>query len=150
MNPTRLAFRLGSLTRSSIEMRCSLLVLAVFLGGCATLIHGSTQSIQVESEPSGARVEVDGRPVGETPTTMDLRREEEHRVRIYYADQEPHKVTLRQGRSLWTAVNVLNLVVPGVLVDLSTGAFYSLEPDPISATFEKPTPSAPDSTQSNP
>jgi hypothetical protein len=131
-------------------MRVLLPALAVILGGCATLIHGSSQSVRVESEPSDARVEVDGRPVGNTPTTVQLKRNQDHRVRIYHADREPHTVTLRQGRSIWTAVNLLNFVVPGVLVDLSTGAFYTLDPDPISATFDEPAPSAPDSSQSGP
>ncbi len=79
---------------------------------------------------------------------MDLRRDEDHIVRIYHAGYEPHKITLRRGRSLWSALNVTNLIVPGVLVDLSTGAFYSLESDPINATLEESTPSVPDSSQS--
>lgn len=132
-------------------MRVLLVALAAVLGGCATLIHGSSQDVRVESEPSDARVEVDGRPVGETPTTVRLKRNQEHRIRIYHADHEPHTVMLRQGRSIWTTVNLLNLIVPGVLVDLSTGAFYKLNPDPISATLADSTSSSvPDSLQSNP
>lgn len=131
-------------------MRFLLPVVVIVLGGCATLIHGSTQSVRVESEPSDARVEVDGRPVGQTPTTVRLERNQDHRVRIYREGYEPHTVTLRQGRSIWTAVNLLNLVVPGVLVDLSTGAFYSLNPDPIGATLNESSPAAPDSSQSDP
>jgi hypothetical protein len=131
-------------------MRLLLPALVVVLGGCATLIHGSSQSVRVESEPSNARVEVDGRPVGDTPTTVQLERDQDHRVRIYHAGHEPHTVSLRQGRSIWTAVNLLNLVVPGILVDLSTGAFYALDPDPISATLDESTSSAPDSSRSGP
>jgi len=128
-------------------MRVLLLALAFVLGGCATLIHGSNQEVRVESEPSDARVEVDGRPAGETPTTLRLKRDREHRIQIYYADHEPHTVTLRQNRSIWATVNLLNLIVPGMLVDFSTGAFYKLDPDPISATFDD---AASDSLQSNP
>jgi len=131
-------------------MRFLLLLLAVVLGGCATLLNGSSQSIRVESDPSEARVEVDGRPVGTTPTTIRLKRNEEHKVRIYHSGHEPHSVTLRQGRSLWTAVNLANFVVPGVLVDLSTGAFYTLGPDPIKATLEETGSPEPDSLQSEP
>lgn len=126
-------------------MRGLLLTFALFLGGCATLIHGSSQSIRVDSEPEGARVEVDGRPVGQTPTTVDLSRDEDHRVRLHHERHEAHTVTLQQGRSLWASVNLLNLILPGVLVDLSTGAFYSLDPDPISPTLEETTPTATDS-----
>lgn len=118
-------------------MRVFLLTSALLLSGCATLIHGSSQSIRVESEPSGAQVEVDGRPVGETPTTVDLKRDQDHNVRLYHTGHEPHTVTLQRGRSLWTTVNILNLVVPGVLIDLSTGAFYKLEPAPISPSLDE-------------
>lgn len=131
-------------------MRFFLLALAMGLGGCATLIHGSSQSVRVESDSSGARVEVDGRPVGETPTTVQLERNQNHRVRVFREGQEPHTVRTQQGRSIWAAVNLLNLIVPGVLVDLSTGAFYSVSPDPIQATFDASTSPAADSSQSDP
>lgn len=125
-------------------MRYLLLVSVFLLGGCATLIHGSSERVRVESEPDGAQVEVDGRPMGTTPTTLDLRRDQDHVVRVYHPEYAPHEVTLSQNRSLWTITNLLNLVVPGMLVDLSTGAFYTLEPDLISPTFDAP-PSDPDS-----
>lgn len=115
----------------------------LLLSGCATLIHGPSQSIRVESEPSGAQVEIDGRPVGETPTTVDLKRDQDHRVRLHHTGHEPHTVTLQRSRSLWATVNILNLVVPGVLVDLSTGAFYTLEPAPISPSLEESNPAGP-------
>jgi hypothetical protein len=118
------------------KMRVLLLALSFLLGGCATLIHGADQSVRVESEPSGARVEVDGRPVGKTPTTVDLKRGQDHMVQLYHAGHEPYKAMLQQGRSLWVYVNVINLAVPGMLVDLSTGAFHSLEPSVISPTLE--------------
>jgi hypothetical protein len=121
-------------------MRVLLLTSALFLGGCATLIHGSSQSIRVESEPEGAQVEVDGRPVGRTPTTVDLSRDQDHRVRLHHSGYEAHTVTLQQGRSLWASVNLLNLIVPGMLVDLSTGAFYRLDPEPVSPTLDETTP----------
>lgn len=121
-------------------MRVLLLTLPLFLGGCATLIHGSSQSVRVESEPEGAHVEVDGRPVGQTPTTVDLSRGKDHRVRLYHEGHEAHTVTLQQSRSLWASVNLLNLIIPGVLVDLSTGAFYSLDPEPVSPTLDEATP----------
>ncbi len=118
-------------------MRMLLLTVAVFLGGCATLIQGSSESVRVESEPAGAQVEVDGRPVGETPTTVDLERDQDHRMRLHHAGHETHTVVLQKSRSLWASVNLLNLVIPGVLIDLSTGAFYSLEPDLINPSLDE-------------
>lgn len=117
----------------SATVRFLLVLVATGLMGCATLIHGPSQEVTVESTPSEAQVEVDGRPVGETPVTTVLARDREYSVRIYRDGYEPHQTTLRPGRSIWAAVNALNLFVPGLLVDASTGALHTLEPGAITA-----------------
>lgn len=135
----------SSLFRPS-EMRYLLLFISLCVGGCATLIHGSTQEIEIASEPSEARVEVDGRPVGETPTTAVLKRGQSYLITIYSDGHEPYTTTLRNGRSYWTALNIFNLFLPGLLIDLSTGAYYSFEPGQIDAELEALHPEA-DSSQ---
>ena len=117
-------------------MRYLVFVVTFCLAGCATLIHGSDESIEVTSTPSGASVEVNGRPVGETPTTAVLERGKSYTVKIYRDGYESYTETLRNGRSLWISLNIFNLMLPGLLVDASTGAFYSLEPDQISAELD--------------
>ena len=112
------------------------------LMGCATLIHGTSQEVTVESTPTEAQVEVDGRPVGETPTTTVLKRDREYTVSIYREGHEPHRTTLRPRRNIWATVNILNLVVPGLLIDASTGALYSLEPGTIAPELQPVTPNA--------
>ena len=128
--------------------RCLLVFASMGMVGCATLIHGSAQEITVESTPSEAQVEVNGRPVGETPTTAVLKRNREYSISIYQEGYEPHHATLRPGRSLWAAVNLLNFFVPGLLVDASTGALHSLNPGTVapdlqpvdSSAVDPPTP----------
>ncbi|WP_103027705.1 PEGA domain-containing protein [Salinibacter altiplanensis] len=116
---------------------CCLLVFAsVGLGGCATLIHGSSQEVTVESAPSEAQVEVDGRPVGETPTTAILERDREYAISIYQEGYEPYHTTLRPGRSLWATVNVLNFFIPGLLIDASTGALHALDPGTVAPELQ--------------
>ena len=116
-------------------MRYLILVVALCLPGCATLIHRSDESVEVNSTPSGANVEVNDRPVGEMPTTATLERGTAHTIRIYREGYEPHEATLQNGRSLWASLNILNFGV-GLLVDASTGAFYSLKPDAIGAELD--------------
>ncbi len=113
-----------------------MLVASAGMVGCATLIHGSSQEIVVESTPSEAQVEVDGRPVGETPTTTVLKRNREYSISIYQEGYEPYHTTLRPGRSLWATVNLLNFFVPGLLVDASTGALYSLDPGTVAPELQ--------------
>ncbi|MFB6271616.1 MAG: PEGA domain-containing protein [Salinibacter sp.] len=117
-------------------MRYLVLLASIGLVGCATLIHGTDQEVEIQSDPTGAQVEIDGRPVGETPTTATLARNRTHSVRILREGYEPYRVTLRRGRSLWLATNIFNLMIPGLLVDASTGAFYSLDPGNINATLQ--------------
>lgn len=117
-------------------MRYAILAALLCLTGCATLIHGTDEEIAISSDPSSAAVEVDGRPVGETPTTAILERGQSYTIRIYHEGYEPHKEVLRNGWSLWVGVNILNFFLPGLLVDASTGGFYSLEPDEISAKLD--------------
>jgi hypothetical protein len=101
---------------------CPLLILASMgMVGCATLIHGPSQEITVESTPP------------ETPLTTVLKRDRTYSISIYHDGYERHRTTLRPGRSIWTAANALNLFVPGLLVDASTGAFHALKPAAISA-----------------
>ena len=114
-------------------MRYLLVLAATGLMGCATFIHGSSQEVEVTSTPSGAQVEVDGRPVGETPTTAVLERDRRYSVRIYQKGYAPHRTVLRPGRSLGTAANIFNFLVPGLLVDASTGALHALNPGEVRA-----------------
>lgn len=50
--------------------------------GCATIVKGTTQEVPVSSEPTGARVSVDGTAAGTTPTTVTLSRKANHMVTI--------------------------------------------------------------------
>lgn len=121
---------------SSLLRVCLMSLAAILLSGCATIIHGSKERVEVQSEPSGAKVEVDGRPAGTTPVTIRLRRDASHTIRLYKDLHEPREISIRRKISWWSYLNVLNLYVPGALVDVITGAFYGLAPDQVSATLE--------------
>ena len=52
-----------------------LLLMAILLAnGCATMHHGRSQVVLVESEPPGARILVGGEPAGVTPNFVKLKR----------------------------------------------------------------------------
>jgi len=42
--------------------------------GCATIIHGSSQDIDISSAPDQAEVWIDGARMGTTPTKVSLKR----------------------------------------------------------------------------
>lgn len=128
-------------------MRYLVLLTSIGLVGCATLIHGADQGVDIQSEPSGAQVEIDGRPVGETPTTATLPRNRSHTVRVLQEGYEPYRITLRKERSLWLAVNIFNGLIPGLLIDASTGSFHSLDPGEINAELQKDSSAVQDSVR---
>ena len=70
--------------------------------GCATLGNGTSQRIQVVSEPPGAEVFIAGRPVGTTPTEVVVsRRQARHHFRV---GSEARWV--ERGWSPWAALKI--------------------------------------------
>jgi hypothetical protein len=91
--------------------------------GCATMMSGARQTVQVRSKPEGATVFLNGKRVGVTPVTAMVSRWGWHRVRIEMAGYEPYEVKLEKTYN--TNANG-NLFIGGVwiVVDVLTGAIY--------------------------
>jgi hypothetical protein len=56
--------------------------LLIFPSGCATIIHGTTQDIEINTDPSGADLLVDGQKRYKSPATISLARRDEHIVEV--------------------------------------------------------------------
>lgn len=55
------------------QLFCLLAVVFLFvLSGCASIVSGPTQELTFQSEPEGATVSTNGRPLGKTPLTVQL------------------------------------------------------------------------------
>ncbi|MFQ3621402.1 MAG: PEGA domain-containing protein, partial [Spirochaetales bacterium] len=50
-----------------------LLLFILLLGSCATLFKGTSQTISYSSEPTGAKVYVDGQYMGTTPFQLQMK-----------------------------------------------------------------------------
>jgi hypothetical protein len=65
---------LPSIVRSDFASSAVFVVCLLFCSGCAS--HSNSQrpkqSVQIVSQPSGARIEVNGRSVGDAPTTVEI------------------------------------------------------------------------------
>ncbi len=86
----------------------SLVLAAVVLvcsSGCATVAHGFRQKIDVDSEPSGAQVFVDGKPAGETPVSVHVWRHNSPTVRIEKDGFVTEVVRLKRSASGWLAAD---------------------------------------------
>lgn len=94
-------------------LSCTLLLFGV---GCATILHGPNQSVEVVTAPEGARASALGRTVT-TPGVLRLPRKAEHvEIRIDKEGFEPRIVRLERttsGAVWWNFVEVPVGVVSG-------------------------------------
>lgn len=112
-----------------------LLIILGLVSGCATVVNGTTQSIPVNSDPTGAEVLVNNNVLGITPTQIKLKRKEDHQVMIRKEGYASATVPVLKsvGGAVW------GNEVPGGLigwgVDATSGAQDNLSPEAIYVTL---------------
>ena len=97
--------------------------------GCATIIHGSSQSIHVSSVPDSAEVWIDGARVGVTPTKLKLKRKDDYLITVKKAGYKDATTTIESSTSGWLFGNIIFGGLIGCGIDLIDGAAYQLSPD---------------------
>jgi uncharacterized protein YceK len=103
------------------------------LSGCATIMHGTRQSIGIASNPSNANVWVDRTFAGNTPIIVDMTRKDNHFVRIELEGYQPYEATFSRKLSGWVFGNIVFGGVIGLAVDAISGGLYMLTPEQIQA-----------------
>lgn len=109
---------------------------ALCVAGCAALVSGSKQKVEITSSPEQAsfkilntlNVEVAS---GTTPETVKLPRKSEYVVHIELEGYKEAKVPLERGTNGWVWGNILCGGLIGLLVDFTSGSAYKLEPDQV-------------------
>ena len=71
------------------------LLLAIVLGGCATITRGTSDQIQITSEPSGVRASTSMGYGCTTPCTLTVSRKDEFTVKFEQAGYEPQEVPVK-------------------------------------------------------
>jgi len=107
------------------------------LGGCASILKGTSQDVFLVSEPSKAEIYIDGQLRGTTPLELELETDKmyvvEYRMDGYTTQTFNISNSIGAG---WIILDVVCGLVP-VVVDAVTGAWYSLDEDNISAVMER-------------
>ena len=109
----------------------------IMLIGCASIMHGTSQDIGIGSSPSGAKVTINGQEKGKTPMIVDLRRKDNHQVRIELDGYMPYDTTIVRKVSGWVVGNILFGGLIGLAVDAISGGLYNLTPEQVQATLAK-------------
>ena len=112
-------------------MRAFVLLACLGLSGCASIINGSDEDIEVTSDPPGAQVLVDNVPKGTTPCTIELERDRDYDLDVALPEHCTSRVHLTSSESGLIFGNILFGGVIGAIIDFATGASKTLDPDVI-------------------
>jgi hypothetical protein len=111
-------------------------VTASLCANCATVTRGTTEQIQIVSEPPGAEARTSMGFVCVTPCTLQVGRKDEFIVTVSKPGYEPVQVPIstkvNPGGGAAFAGNVLIGGLVGMAADASTGAGLDHYPNPVS------------------
>ena len=110
-------------------------IASLFSTGCATITRGTTQALVIESDPSGADIELSTGLRGRTPTSFKVKRGDSLSVTIKKAGYETITVNVTSqvagAGAAGMAGNVILGGLIGAAIDAGTGAMKELKPNPV-------------------
>ncbi|MBP7053228.1 MAG: PEGA domain-containing protein [Phycisphaerae bacterium] len=104
-------------------MLCLAMVAIVFSQGCCTIFRDGTDTLNIKSNPAGAKVEV-GPYQGVAPCTLAIPRGKSFPVQASYMGRTKTQA-LDKGVDVLYFVNIL--FWPGLIVDLATGKMWQYD-----------------------
>lgn len=100
-----------------------LVVMALSLCNCATMIRGTEESLSITSDPEGAIAKLSNGQSCKTPCQITLKRNQTVIIKFEKEDYEPESLTV------FPTLAGAGVILGG-LIDYGTGAVYSLAPNP--------------------
>jgi uncharacterized protein YceK len=104
---------------------------AIALSACSTVLNTTTQDVELKTTPPNAKITVDGKKFGTSPQVVNIDRGSNHVVKIELDGYETYETQLTRKISFWFWGNALNGFIPGMIIDMFTGAMHNLLPDKI-------------------
>jgi uncharacterized protein YceK len=144
-----------------------LIIAALCLSGCASMVSGTNQNIEIDSEPSGATVTVGiekrdysyenntttytkkistSRIAGVTPITVSIPRKDGI-VQISKEGYKTQLIEMKRGLNPWFLGNIVLTSLLSSSIDTSTGAISEYKPGQYMITLEPE--NAPEKTPSD-
>jgi PEGA domain/PDZ domain len=100
---------------------------ALLIYGCATILKGGIDQVDVSSEPNGAKVYINGHMLGRTPVTLKLAAQKTYYIEFEKDGYERRTYVLTSSVGAgWIVLDVLFGLVP-VVVDAATGNWYEFD-----------------------
>ena len=98
----------------------------VFLSGSATIISGTNQTLNFQSEPPGAQVILDGQMVGVTPVSVNVPKSRRSSVMFQL---DGYQTVTRDLNRRYDPITLLSIFWDLSTTDLITGAAFEYEPN---------------------
>ncbi|MEQ9310235.1 MAG: PEGA domain-containing protein [Balneolaceae bacterium] len=104
---------------------------------CASIFKGSSADIRVNSNPAGADIYINGIDRGQTPQTLSLKRNQDYVLTFKKDGYEDLNFEIAKKFDIGTTVvgNIFSWGIIGIIVDIGTGAAYSLTPADVEANL---------------
>ena len=119
------------------SIACLFAVTVWLLSGCATVFKGTSNNVNFSSDPSVAKVYVNGHLMGTTPVKLKLESKKVYHIEFKKEGFETKTFTITNHVGVgWVILDIVLGLVP-VIVDAATGAWYELDQDNINAILEK-------------
>jgi len=120
------------------KVAAAVLVCAAFAGlaaGCATLFANKTPDVQINSDPDGAQVYVNGDRVGTTPVKLQLAANKTYTIEFRKDGFQTRTYHLSNHvGGVWIVLDILTGFWP-VVIDALTGAWYELDSTDVHAAL---------------
>jgi len=114
-----------------------LLILGFLTMSCAMMFKGTNSKLDIGSEPSGAKIYINGALYGETPTRVFLESKGTYSIEFRKEGYETKVFNLTNHVGAgWLVLDILTGLVP-VIIDAATGAWYELDQKYINVLLEK-------------
>ena len=108
----------------------------LLLSSCATIFTGTTQTVQINSNPPAASIEVDGIKTGVTPMAVPLKKGFTGQTISLKLDGYETKTF--QPQTTFNPVAILNIIgLFGFAIDAATGAIMKYDPKVYEFTLEQ-------------
>ncbi len=114
------------------------LVLVVLLTvNCASIFKGSRSKIDLASQPTGAKVYIDGNYMGDTPLKLRLASKRDYAIEFRMEGKETKTINVQNKVGAgWIVLDVLGGLVP-VIIDAATGSWYEFDQRSVTVLLDK-------------